>query len=618
MKTIVLLLVTLLSTPAMLFGQDAVKSADKAADAAKEGVDKMSEAELPKAIVRGRVFYEETGQPLRRTWIGFVKIREIDPVVPSNSANEDAKDVSNAWEYTNPEAVLTNDFGEFVMKNVEPGIYQAVLRLPGILNPTISDNESTLFQQFTFESASESQIEVGVKKGGAVSGYVRYPDGAPLIAAEVNLRKVKQKETGEIETELVEELGTVYTDDRGYYRFAGLPEGEYIVDTSEPSVFDGSDAKVSSYSTTRYYSTSELKTYFPQSKTLLGASRLQVYRGEELTDIDIILAPRQLYEVSGRVVGAKDNKLIDGIEIEFEKAGETSESDYQAQIIRTTTSDSEGRWRFKDLVPGKYVAKISEPSFRRYRDENEDPPFRSNYASSEHEFEVTEGENRDVIFRLAVESSISGIVTVEGNQPLPDNVNVFADTKLGRASSGTVETIDYDSEEAVQRVRSGFTLDDLKAGEYYLTVKASEGYIARSITYKGKEVLDVPLVIKESEALNDVRVVLSKGSGTVKGKVVGNESPYVYVMLMPIRESVSLYRSYLQADSDYVADENTYEVSVKPGQYYLFIKVDYDDEPKKNSSPEESEAWVRDKIKNARVITIQRGQTLEVDLDMPE
>ena len=142
---------------------------------------------------------------------------------------------------------------------------------------------------------------------------------------------------------------------------------------AEPSVFDGSNNKVSGYSTQRYFNTSELRTYYPNAQSELEASSLQVFVGEELPDIDITLAPRELYEVVGRVVGKDNNALVDGIEVSFERDGNKDESDYQSKQIRTTTTDKEGVWRFKDMLAGKYVATVSESSYRRYDDPDADP-----------------------------------------------------------------------------------------------------------------------------------------------------------------------------------------------------------------------------------------------------
>ena len=604
------------------FGQDAAKDA---ADKVKKIAGDFSittAAEPPTMTVRGRVFYEETGQPLRRSWIGFVKIREVNP----GSEAENKPAILNSWEFQNTDSVLTNDFGEFVMKDVAPGVYQAVMKVPGILNPTAADRESPVFQQFVFDGINEAQVEIGVKRGGSISGRVLYQDGAPLIGAAVTLYSVKQATPETVDIDLVEptleeiaNIGAAQTDDRGYYRFAGVPQGEYVVMVAEPSVFDGSNSKVSSYSTYKYFSTSELKTFYPNAASKAEASKLQVFLGEEIQNVDITLAPRELFEVVGRVVGEGTNALVDEIEVQFTKEGDEESSDYQALQIRTTTTDKEGVWRFKDMLPGKYIAKVSEPSYRRYRDETEEPLTRPNYATSEHRFEIIPDEKKDVILRIAVEGTVSGTMTVEGNAELPDTITIYADTKTERVSSDSPETTDYEEDEARQMVTTKFTVDDLAAGEYYLSVSASDGYFAKSITVGGKDVMNQPLSIKAGEAVGNVRVLLSSGSGTVKGKVMNAaESDYLYASIMPVRSDISLYRAYLLGDSDYIGDDRTFEMQARPGEYYLFVRPGIENLPKKGSPPEKFDTWVRELIKSAVKIRLVRGKTVEADISKPQ
>lgn len=627
MKTIFTLLIALLLSIGVL-GQSA-------ADAAKAAVDKVKDAardaaatteEEPTTTVRGRVFYEDTGQPLRRSWIGFVRIKKLNP-----DPNEMASPITGLWDYQNVESVLTNDFGEFVMKDVAPGIYQAVLKVPGILNPTMADRESPVFQQFMIDGVSEAQIEVGVRRGGAVSGRVMYQDGAPLIGAKVSLLPVfppidpSAEETDKEKTAqfkvimAISGIGTAQTDDRGYYRFAGVPEGEYRVMVAEPSVFDGSNTKVSAYSTQRYFNTSELKTFYPNAKSEQNASSLQVLLGEELQDIDITLAPRELYELVGRVVGRDNNALVDGIEVRFERVGKKEDFDYQSKQIRTTTTDKEGVWRFKDMLPGKYFATVAESSYRRYDDPDADPQARPNYATSEHRFEILEGERNEVILRIAEEAKLEGTITVEGNRELPDSVWVYADSRTDRASSDTPETTDYESEETVQMVQTEFSVDDLKEGEYFISVRASDEHYAKSITYQGKNVMDQPIKVKAGQKLEGFRVVLSSGSGKVTGKVVdAKQTDYIYAYMMPVRADISLYRAYLLGDSDYIGDDFTFELSDRPGEYYLFVKDGMNEPKTRDATPESLDNWVRKLLKNAVKIRIQRGRTVEAELSMPK
>ena len=212
---------------------------------------------------------------------------------------------------------------------------------------------------------------------------------------------------------------------------------------------------------------------------------------------------------------------------------------------------------------------------------------RPNYATSVHKFEILAGERNEVILRIAEEAKIEGTVTVEGNGELPDSVWVYVDSRTRRASSDTPETTDYESDEAVRMASTEFSVDDLKDGEYFLSVRANEGHYAKSITYKGKNVMDQPIKIKAGQKLEGVRVVLSSGTGKVKGKVTGaKQSDYVYAYMMPVRSDISLYRSYLLGDSDYLGDDFTFELADKPGEYYLFVKNGSDEPKTRDATPE--------------------------------
>ena len=67
--------------------------------------------EEPKITVRGRVFYAESGMPLRRSWIGLVRI--MDPEKDEKGLRFVDADLSQYDFSSGVDSVLTNDFGEF-------------------------------------------------------------------------------------------------------------------------------------------------------------------------------------------------------------------------------------------------------------------------------------------------------------------------------------------------------------------------------------------------------------------------------------------------------------------------------------------------------------------------
>ncbi|MEZ5306364.1 MAG: carboxypeptidase-like regulatory domain-containing protein [Pyrinomonadaceae bacterium] len=611
------ILLFVLSGTAVIPQTSASDAAKDAADRVRAGADKAADsnqqAEEPTVRIKGRVFYEDTGLPLRRSWIGLVKVSLLAP--PPDGGDQNIR--RSSWEFQNPEAVLTDDSGNFELSGVTPGVYQAVLKVPGIFNPTAEDRDNPQFKKFIIDGTPGMEIDVPVKRGGAISGIVTYQDGAPLIGAAVRLMKSVRNDAGAETLLPAETLGYTTTDDRGYYRIAGLPDGDYVVVTSEPSVFDGSSSPVSSYSTSNYYDTSELKTFYPSAKTPAEASRIPVFLGAEAENTDIVLSSRQLFEASGLVVDGTSNKLIDDIEIYFRREGEDETNDYQASQIKKTVTDAEGRWRLKDLLPGKYIVRIGEASYKRYREEGA-VVTRPNYATTERNFEVAQGENRDIIFRIASEGKISGTISTEGNQLLPASVTINADTKTGRASNDSVETIDYDGDEPRSKAKSDFLIEDLSEGEYYISVDADEGFFAKSITLNGRDIADTPVKVKFGEELKGLKVVLSSGYGTLAGTVKGMDpSKYYNVYMMPVRQDAPLFRSFLRSSTEYLASSGEYEAKVRPGEYYVFVVEGYGAAPT-GKTPEFLEEWVGGLIQNAKRVNIARGATTNLDLEIEE
>lgn len=298
------------------------------------------------STVRGRVVYRDTGKPVRHGWVGFSKTKDL---VPPTEDENSTKDVLGSGS-SRPDAdkyALTDGNGEFVIKNIKAGIYQAIVKVPGVLNPGYSDRENPEFQQFAIDGVSEVQTEIGVRRGAAISGRVLYPDGEPIINAKV---QVFVKDKPLIESYSYgsnrDDITVAYTDDRGFYRFAGLPAGEYIVRVTEKATHSSESAEVSSYSVTSYNNKSELKTFYPSGSNVKKADAVQAYLGQEQTGIDISIPDRRLFRVSGSVVAKNSKMPLENVTVSFSKIEEPEVVRYyQSEGIK---ADAQGKWLFKE------------------------------------------------------------------------------------------------------------------------------------------------------------------------------------------------------------------------------------------------------------------------------
>ena len=72
--------------------------------------------EPPKSTIRGRVIYADTGRPVRRVGLMLLSAKKLDGGGKENAG-------------------LTNELGEFEIKNVVEGKYFISVSTPGVLTP---------------------------------------------------------------------------------------------------------------------------------------------------------------------------------------------------------------------------------------------------------------------------------------------------------------------------------------------------------------------------------------------------------------------------------------------------------------------------------------------------
>ena len=180
--------------------------------------------EPPKSTIRGRVFYEDTGRAVKRTSIMLM-------------GKGGGRELSG----------LTDNNGVFEIKDVVAGTYYAFVNAPGVVSPLayadISKQKEGMdeavegFPPIIVNGISDLDVQIPARRGGAISGRIMYADGDAAVGVKVEiLRKVKEKFITVIPnfSSIISMMmggggGGFQTDDRGVYRFAGLPNGEYIV-----------------------------------------------------------------------------------------------------------------------------------------------------------------------------------------------------------------------------------------------------------------------------------------------------------------------------------------------------------------------------------------------------
>jgi 5-hydroxyisourate hydrolase-like protein (transthyretin family) len=586
------------------------------------GDGSIREKETRGSIVRGRAFYEDTGKPVRRGWIGFIKIREL--VVKEDE--ETGAILSSGGSYGAEKYVLTNDQGEFVLKGVKAGVYISTLKVKGVLNPEVYDRQNPLFPHISIDGTNEVQVNVAVKRGGAVSGKIYYPDGEPVIGAKVQILKKQEKVNENSSSYAASDSITVaVTDDRGFYRFAGLPAYEYYVRVIEPSVHSETDKSVSSYETAQFDSSSELKTFYPSVSNIKEAKTVAVILGQEQGDVDIQIPDRRLFRISGTVVAKNNKNPLNGMKVAFEKIVEGQRGTYVSfDRSKQTGTNEQGIWAFKDLPKGKYRVTVTmEDSYRDYYSpspqatppKTDSPP---KYAPLTKEIEIEDKDLQDLVFELAPEATISGTIVIDGEKPFPRYVGIFVFDRQKNLNGSTFISNSGEGKNAQNKPNAPktFRIGKLSEGKFIFNAASEPGYYIKSVKLGNTDLLKSPLELKDGEAVADVQILLGTDVGILKGKI-RNYKPEgrAFVAAIPV-DAVALGINGMQRSAGAAVKPNgEFEIKAAPGEYFVIIGTD-----KNRPAPEKGnlDEWFRELVKDAPRVTLKSGETETISLDYPD
>jgi 5-hydroxyisourate hydrolase-like protein (transthyretin family) len=560
------------------------------------------------ATVRGRVFYEDTGRPVRYALVTLVG---------------DKTDLS--YSTYSLKYVKTDENGEFVIKNVKAGTYLPYIKSEGILNQDSynfsyrgAPKEKTvpdLYEKLTVSGLAEFQINIAAKRGGAIGGRVTYADGEAAVGVKVEVLKKAGEVFSNSSSGYSSEssLGAVKTDDRGVYRISGLPEGIYIVRVTEP-VSHNVDKAEYSYNL-RDNQGSILKTYFPSGDDSSKAKEIELLPAQDQSSIDITLPERQLFRITGKIVQKKDGQPIEKMIVSFYRIVETEQkiADYSSQG-NSVASNKLGEWTLKGLPKGKYRIILTQGGYSYSSQAEKDAQEKkAQFPNFSKEIEIADKNITDLVIEMPSEASVSGTVIVEGGKTLPPDVRFFAvNTETGETVFSEYNYYAKEQEKNQPPAKEkNFRIGRLKEGKYRL-VFADRNYYVKSVSAGGTGLGNQVFEVKEGEEIKGVQVTLSSDFGTVKGKVDNFEAKEEAFVVM-VKIGLSIEQSPTSTYSGGVKPTGEYEVKASPGEYSIFIFTP-SMRPKAGTNPKE---WMENMLKNAQKVTVKAGETTNFNLKMP-
>ena len=376
-----------------------------AALSAQQPRDVRPTIKMGTAVLEGVVLADETpNRPLRRAMIGILGTDEAQVRL-----------------------TLTDDTGRFVMPGLPAGRYLVTAskppyvdvvygaRLPGRPGTAIALKEGE----------RRSDLVLKMIRGGVITGVVTDEHGRPAVGVGVEITQPRKRVGDQMLTSMVSALTEMLlprqtTDDRGVYRFAGLPPGEYIVSATpvdlasgEAVVLTGEEVQTAvreletspkpaskpassqlptstvigaedrpqrpvQMSGTSFMSFSPMgqsggpgigsarptigyaPVYYPGTTSQTDAAPITIGPGDERTDIDIMARPVPMTRIDGVVIGP-DGQPVPGVSIQLraEDRVETVTSMVGA-LARSVTSRPDGTFSVTGLAPGRYTLQARQ------------------------------------------------------------------------------------------------------------------------------------------------------------------------------------------------------------------------------------------------------------------
>lgn len=595
--------------------------------------------EPPKSTIRGRVIYADTGSPVRRAGL---------MLLPTKGAGGGGRE----------NAGLTNELGEFELKNIPEGRYFVSVNIPGVVTPFSSlsnfervgsmQNSPELadmmrdFQEVVVNGITDVDVTIAARRGAAITGRIAYADGESAIGVRVEILRKKDGRYSAVIPNVSDVFGAIFggaagglkTDDRGVFRIAGLPAGEYIVRVVENVLHgdkgNGRDDEMMAL--TGFNPTSMVNTYYPNTGDVKKAEIIKIELGQEHPEVNITIPNRTLHTISGIIVNKATRQPIKGARVSL-KSDDDVNSMFGSlpEFGSRNQTDEQGRWNYKQLPPGKYTVTVQPPYDYESPEERGQSKAKSpKFARLEKEIVIEEKDLSELVFELGYGAIISGTISFDNQQTLPSSISITAaeENKKFAESVNLFTQYSNDGKPIPAKIQD-FKIEGVPNGKVFLRVsnrsygeETKEEFYVKTINFNGKEISNAALEAKEGEELKGVQIVLSKDVGKLKGRVTKTDkTPVSGAKIFLIATDKSKWNSPNAELFTSTSSDGEFEISGAPGEYYVVFQKDEEAQNAEDETKtlmEKRRAYYEKETANAQKATIKAKETETLTLIFPE
>jgi len=327
---------------------------------------KQQVSEARTGSVIGTLTCADTNAPARFAVVTLERVpAEKDEAVKAAPPPKDGEFSMNATATTDLE-------GHFVLDKVPAGMYFVIGILSGYMGPfahfdhddVMAMSEATrkeMLQRIPVvhvEAGQTAQVELRLEHASELSGTVLYDDGSPAIHLRVRLlRKTKTGELASMDGIVIPGFGAqVETDDRGRFRFIGIPPGEYAISaamrlekTAFAGLLGGKGLSIDVWGD----SGGEVKVYSGSKFRMKEAKTTKVGEGEQIGGLDITIPLAGLHRVQGTLTAKHDGHPLSHGRVSLLFDDDETEA-------QSTEIDREGNFEFPYVPEGRYRLRASD------------------------------------------------------------------------------------------------------------------------------------------------------------------------------------------------------------------------------------------------------------------
>jgi hypothetical protein len=394
--------------------------------------------------------------------------------------------------------IYTDDEGRFEFSGVTPGRYAVAAWKSGWVE-TKFGARSFWDRHVSIVAAANAVIEdvqLTLEKGAAVSGRVLDEEGAPLSGMSVGVGRAVMQD-GRLR---FVSAGETDTDDLGEYRVGGLPAGTFFVSVFGFPPPPAPSTRLAGPGAGMFDPQRPHTVYYPQSTSLTQATPIPLRAGDDAGAIDVVFTSTgSSAQVSGRIVDPRARSTIFSLAVLSDGNGVSS-----AMMGMNMGVPQSGEFSVP-VAPGEYTIVAQS----------------DNGAAMQR---VTVGQEGigGIQLVIANHARVSGRVVFEGASPRPAArlvVEAWSSDVLP-GLMGIRAGAEQDGQPARVDANGRFTLTGVFGRRELRLNQLPPGWIVKSITTGGRDVLDVPIDFKGGEDLRDVVITVTDRSAALTGTVV--------------------------------------------------------------------------------------------------